>query len=59
VLLLVGAGACLWRYLHPEILAQFPAGPSLIYLGLLCTLIPLVSVIGACGAELTFPANRE
>jgi predicted heme/steroid binding protein/uncharacterized membrane protein len=59
VLLLVGAGAFLWRYQNPEILAQFPAGPSLVYLGLVCALIPLVGVIGACGAELTFPVNHE
>jgi predicted heme/steroid binding protein/uncharacterized membrane protein len=59
VLLLVGAGAFLWRYQNPEILAQFPAAPGLVYLGLVCALIPLVAVIGACGAELTFPVNHE
>jgi hypothetical protein len=26
---------------------------------LLCALMPLVGVIGACGAELTFPVNHE
>ena len=59
VLLLVGASAWIWRYQNPEILAQFPGGPSLVYLGLLCALIPLVGAIGAYGAELTFPVNRE
>jgi predicted heme/steroid binding protein/uncharacterized membrane protein len=59
VLLLVGAGALVWRYQNPEILAQFPGGSSLVYLGLLCALIPLVAAIGAYGAELTFPVNRE
>ena len=55
----MGASAWVWRYLNPEILAQFPGGPSLVYLGLLCALMPLVGVIGACGAELTFPVNHE
>jgi predicted heme/steroid binding protein/uncharacterized membrane protein len=59
VLLLVGAAAFLWRWHNPEILAHFPAGPSLVYLALLCALFPLVAVIGACGAELTFPVNHE
>ena len=59
LLLLVGAAAFLWRYQNPEILAQFPAGPGLVYLALVCALFPLVAVIGACGAELTFPVNHE
>jgi predicted heme/steroid binding protein/uncharacterized membrane protein len=59
VLLLVGAGAFGWRWHNPEILAQFPGGPGLAYVGLVCALIPLVAVIGACGAELTFPVKHE
>jgi predicted heme/steroid binding protein/uncharacterized membrane protein len=59
VLLLAGAGAWVWRYLHPEILAQFPGGAGLAYLTVLCLLIPLVGAIGAFGAELTFPVKRE
>jgi predicted heme/steroid binding protein/uncharacterized membrane protein len=59
VLLLAGTFAWVWRYLHPEILAEFPGWPSLVYLGLLCALMPLVGAIGAYGAELTFPVNHE
>ena len=59
VMLLAAAGAFLWRYQNPEILARWGDSPSLFYLGLMCALIPLVGLIGACGAELTFPVNRE
>ena len=58
VLVLAGAGAWLWRYQNPEILARWSDSPSLAYRGLLCALIPLVGAIGACGAELTFPVRR-
>jgi predicted heme/steroid binding protein/uncharacterized membrane protein len=59
VLLLVGAGVLVWRYQNPEILARWSDPASLVYLGLMCALIPLVGAIGACGAELTFPVKSE
>jgi hypothetical protein len=59
VMLLAAAGAFVWRYQNPEILAHWGDSSSLIYLGLMCALIPLVSLIGACGAELTFPVKSE
>ena len=59
VLLLAGAAAFVWRYLNPEILAQFPGAGGLLYLALMCALIPLVAAIGAYGAELTFPVHHE
>jgi predicted heme/steroid binding protein/uncharacterized membrane protein len=59
VLLLVGAGAFVWRLMNPEILAILPQWPGLVYLALICAITPLVAVIGACGAELTFPTHHE
>ncbi|MGA9756083.1 MAG: DUF2231 domain-containing protein [Desulfobaccales bacterium] len=59
VLLLVGVAALVWRYLDPGILARLGEAPSLAYLALICALPPLVGVIGAYGAELTFPVHRE
>jgi len=59
ILLLAGTGALIWRWLQPDILAGLPHWPSLIYLALICSLTPVVSIIGACGAELTFPVHSE
>jgi predicted heme/steroid binding protein/uncharacterized membrane protein len=59
VLLLAGVAAWIWRYHRPEILARVGDGPSLVYLALICCLAPLVGLIGACGAELTFPVHHE
>jgi len=44
---------------NPEILARWGEAPGLLYLALMCALIPLVGLIGAYGAELTFPINHE
>jgi uncharacterized membrane protein len=59
VLLLVGVVALVWRYQNPEILARWGEAPGLLYLALICALIPLVGAIGAHGAELTFPVHHE
>ncbi len=59
ILLSVGAGAFTWRLLDPDILARLDQWPGLLYLALICSLTPLVGIIGACGAELTFPAHPE
>ena len=42
----------------PEILHAFTLA-SLIYVLLLCSLVPLVSVIGWFGASLTFPLEKK
>jgi predicted heme/steroid binding protein/uncharacterized membrane protein len=59
ILLAVGAGAWIWRFLNPEILAQGRDWPSLVYLALIFSLTPLVSLIGAYGAVMTFPVHHE
>jgi predicted heme/steroid binding protein/uncharacterized membrane protein len=59
IMLVVGAGLWVWRWLHPEILTTLVAWPSLVYLALICSLAPLVSVIGLYGALLTFPLHAE
>jgi predicted heme/steroid binding protein/uncharacterized membrane protein len=59
ILLLVGAGAWVWRFLNPEILVHVRSWPSLVYLGLICSITPLVGFIGAYGAALTFPLHHE
>jgi predicted heme/steroid binding protein/uncharacterized membrane protein len=59
ILLLVGAGAWVWRFFNPEILVLWGGWPSLAYLALICSVTPLVGCIGAYGAVLTFPLHRE
>ncbi len=59
LLLIAGTGAFIWRWLEPDILAGLPHWPGLVYLALICSLTPLVGIIGACGAELTFPVHSE
>ena len=59
ILLAVGTGAFIWRWLNPEILALLPHWPGKVYLGLICVLAPLVSLIGWYGATLTFPLHEE
>lgn len=59
VLFLAGAGAFVWRFLNPDILAQPGDWSSIAYLALICSLAPLVSIIGAYGAILTFPVHRD
>jgi predicted heme/steroid binding protein/uncharacterized membrane protein len=59
LLLLVGAGLWVWRFLHPEILAHLGEWTALVYLALICLLTPLVGLIGAYGAALTFPLHHD
>ena len=47
-----------WRTAVPDILSSFRFA-AVIYLVLVCSLLPLVSVIGWFGAGLTFPPEKE
>jgi predicted heme/steroid binding protein/uncharacterized membrane protein len=58
ILLGTESAAFLWRAAVPDILTAFsPAG--LVYLLLILALLPLVTVIGWFGAQLTFPLERD
>jgi uncharacterized membrane protein len=59
ILLAVGTGAFVWRWLQPEVLAGPGHWPGMVYLALICSLAPLVSVVGWYGGTLTFPRPEE
>jgi hypothetical protein len=48
----------LWRVVMPDILAVWGTW-SLLYLLLILSLVPAVTVIGWFGASLTFPLERD
>jgi hypothetical protein len=50
--------AMLWRILEPAI-AISPGPARWIYLILVFSLLPLVSVMGWFGAQMTFPIERD
>jgi predicted heme/steroid binding protein/uncharacterized membrane protein len=58
LLLAIATAAFLWRLAAPDIL--LPLGSArVVYLILILSLIPLVSIIGWFGASLTFPIEKE
>lgn len=58
VMLLAGVVAFTWRICVPDVL-DAPRGMNVIYILLVLSFFPLVSVIGWFGAQLTFPIERE
>jgi uncharacterized membrane protein len=50
--------AFVWRLMVPDILKDFGA-VSMIYLLIILAFVPLVTVIGWFGAQLTFPVEKE
>jgi len=58
ILFFIGLTALIWRYRRPDILAAWGT-ESLIYLGLILALTPLVVAIGWFGATLSFPLEEE
>jgi predicted heme/steroid binding protein/uncharacterized membrane protein len=59
ILLALGAGAFIWRWLNPEVLAGPGPWAGKVYLLLLCLSAFLVGLIGWYGASLTFPLHEE
>ncbi len=55
IMLALGAGAFAWRWLNPEILAAPGDWTGTVYLGMVCALGPLVTIIGWYGGNLVFP----
>lgn len=58
IMLIVAAVAFVWRVISPNVMAPLQ-GAGFIYLLLILSLLPLVTVIGWFGAELTFPVEKE
>jgi uncharacterized membrane protein len=58
ILLTIELIAFIWRLTVPDILYSFGAG-SIVYLLLVFSLFPIVSIIGWFGAELTFPIEKD
>lgn len=58
LLLAIAAAAFVWRLAVPDLLVPFGIG-SAVYLALILSLVPLVSIIGWFGASLTFPVEKE
>jgi len=57
-LVIVAAAAFLWRFSTPDILTT-PGPARAAYLLLICSLLPLVVVIGWLGASITFPVKKD
>lgn len=58
ILLGLAAMTTVWRLTVPDILVSFRAASG-IYLVLVLSLLPLVTVMGWFGAQMTFPLERE
>jgi hypothetical protein len=58
LLLAVSIFAFGWRILNPGILTSF-TGMGTLYCLLILSLLPIVTVIGWFGAQLTFPVGKK
>lgn len=57
VLLAIAAAAFVWRFCVPGVMDEAGAG-HWVYIAMLLSLAPIVSVIGYYGGELTFPTGK-
>ena len=48
----------IWRLMDPLVVTS-PEGPNLIYLLLVLSFVPMISIIGWFGASMTFPIEKE
>jgi len=58
LLLIVSAAAFIWRIMIPDVFVSL-AGSGFFYFLLVLSFIPLVTVIGWFGAQLTFPLGKD
>lgn len=58
VLLILAIVAFVWRLYTPQVLDHL-GGIRLVYLLLILSFLPIVTVIGWYGAQLTFPVEKE
>jgi uncharacterized membrane protein len=58
LMLAIGTAAFLWRYLVPDLPLACGAG-SVLYILLILSLAPIVSIVGYFGGELTFPTGKR
>jgi len=58
VLLITAMVAFVWRLLNPEVMVSLQ-GINYIYLLLILSLLPMVTVLGWFGAAMTFPVEKE
>ena len=59
ILLALGTGAFVWRWLDPDVLAALGYWTGKVYLGMLLALGLLVSLIAWYGGNLVFPLHRD
>lgn len=57
-MLIVALAAFIWRLLVPDVMVS-PKGAGYLYLIMVLSLLPMVTVIGWFGAKLTFPVEEE
>jgi hypothetical protein len=58
VLLITAIVAFVWRLLNPEVMISLK-GLNTIYLLLILSLLPMITILGWFGAAMTFPVEKE
>ena len=58
IMLLLSVVAFIWRLIDPQVLQQLE-GINVVYLVIVLSLVPLVSILGWYGATMTFPIEKD